>query len=86
MGRIFVLAATVALFFGAVQTRAQSVLYNFEGGTDQGFGLKFSNDASASFPIVNIGGSNRMEVMRTGAFKKRMSQAGIRAILSIRRC
>ncbi|HEX4414354.1 MAG TPA: PEP-CTERM sorting domain-containing protein [Lacipirellulaceae bacterium] len=64
------LITAAALGLGMSQASAQSVLYNFEGGTDQGFGLKFSNDASASFPIVNIGGSNRMEVLRTGAFQE----------------
>jgi len=73
---MYVLAASVALFFGADQLRAQSVTYNFEGGTDQGFGLKFSNDASKDFPIVNIGGSNRMEVLRTGAFQEADTSTG----------
>lgn len=62
--------AVAALGLGVSQASAQSVLFNFEGGNDQGFGLKFSNDASANFPIVNIGGSNRMEVARTGAFQE----------------
>jgi hypothetical protein len=52
------------------QASAQSVTYNFETLTDQGFGHKFSNDASESFPIVNIGGSNRMEVLRNGDFQE----------------
>jgi hypothetical protein len=64
------LIAATTLWLGMSQASAQSVTYNFEGGTDQGFGLKFSNDASANFPIVNIGGSNRMEVARTGAFQE----------------
>ncbi len=64
------LIAAATLGLGMSQASAQSVTYNFEGGTDQGFGLKFSNDASANFPIVNIGGSNRMEVARTGAFQE----------------
>jgi hypothetical protein len=54
------LAALIALCCGVVS--AQSVTYNFEDGTDQGFGAGFGNDASKSFNIVNIGGSNRMEV------------------------
>jgi PEP-CTERM motif len=64
------LIAAAILSLALSRASAQSVLYNFEGGTDQGFGLKFSNDASANFPIVNIGGSNRMEVARTGAFQE----------------
>jgi hypothetical protein len=64
------LIAAATLGLGVSHASAQMVVYDFEGGTDQGFGLKFSNDASANFPIVNIGGSNRMEVMRTGAFQE----------------
>ena len=58
-------AAFAVLVLGARLATAQSVTYTFEDGTDQGFGNKFSNDASANFPIVNIGGSNRMAVQRT---------------------
>jgi hypothetical protein len=64
------LIAAATLCMGVSQAAAQMVLYNFEGGTDQGFGLKFSNDASKDFPIVNIGGSNRMEVLRSGGFQE----------------
>src|ERR1019366_5890008 len=70
MKRISNLAAVVALLFGAIQAYGQSVVFDFQNGTDQGFGLKFSNDASASFAIVNIGGSLRMAVPRTGAFQE----------------
>ncbi len=52
------------------QARGQSVTFDFQDGTDQGFGLKFSNDASASFPVVSIGGSLRLEIARTGAFQE----------------
>lgn len=64
------LAAMLALLGSGVQAFAQSVTFDFESGGDQGFGLKFSNDASANFPIVNIGGSNRMEVLRSGGFQE----------------
>jgi hypothetical protein len=57
-------AATFCLCIS--QAAAQMVSYDFQSGTDQGFGAKFSNDASANFPIVNIGGSNRMELMLGG--------------------
>jgi hypothetical protein len=70
MKHTFNLAATVALLFGAVQAYGQSFTADFQDGTDDGFGLKFSNDASASFPIVNIGGSLRMGILRTGAFQE----------------
>jgi hypothetical protein len=63
-------AAIAALVLGGVAARAASVNFDFEDGTDQGFGLKFSNDASASFPIVSVAGSKRMAIARTGAFQE----------------
>jgi hypothetical protein len=42
------------------QAVGQSVTFDFQDGTDQGFGTGFGNDASANFSIVNIGGSLRM--------------------------
>ena len=59
------LVAAATLWLGLSQASAQSVTYNFEDGTDQGFGTGFGNDASNSFPIVAIGGSKRMEVLDT---------------------
>jgi hypothetical protein len=70
MQRISAFALCAALALAASQARAQSVTFDFEDGTDQGFGNKFSDDASFSFPIVNIGGSNRMEVLRNGDFQE----------------
>jgi hypothetical protein len=70
MKRTSNLAAVVALLLGAIQAYGQSITFDFQNGTDQGFGLKFSNDASASFSIVNIAGSLRMAVPRTGAFQE----------------
>lgn len=69
MKRIFNLAA-VTVLLGAIHVCGQSVLFDFEDGTDQGFGAKFNNDASESFPIVNIGGSLRMGVLRNGDFQE----------------
>jgi len=68
--------ALAALLFVASGATAQSVTFDFEGGTDQGFGTGFGNDASATFPIVNIGGSNRMEVMDTAAFQQAGRETG----------
>lgn len=62
-------AIAVLLWCGAVASAA-TVTFDFEDGTDQGFGNKFSDDASASFPIVNIGGSQRLEVLRNGDFQE----------------
>jgi hypothetical protein len=67
--RIFGLLA-LGVCLSAASASAQSVTYNFEDLTDQGFGHKFADDASESFPIVNIGGSNRMEVLRNGDFQE----------------
>jgi hypothetical protein len=69
MKRIHGLAA-ILLLSVAAQANAQSITFDFEDGTDQGFGNKFSNDASADFPILDIGGSNRMEVLRNGDFQE----------------
>jgi hypothetical protein len=66
----FCLAAAAALLIGAIQSQGQSITFDFQDGTDQGFGHKFSNDASEAFPIVNIGGSLRMEVLRNGDFQE----------------
>jgi hypothetical protein len=44
----------------------QSVTFDFQDGTDQGFGNPFGNDASKSFTIANIGGSLRMAVTLGG--------------------
>jgi hypothetical protein len=70
--RMAALAALVLGIVAAVPTSAsaQSVTFNFEDGTDQGFGTGFGDDASKSFPIVTIGGSMRMAVARTGAFQE----------------
>jgi hypothetical protein len=66
MKRISNLAAIVALLFGAIQANGQSITFDFQDGTDQGFGTGFGNDASKTFPIVNIGGSLRMGVTLGG--------------------
>jgi hypothetical protein len=64
------------------QVHGQSVTFDFQDGTDQGFGLKFNNDASASFPIVNIGGSLRMGLLRTGAFQEADNGSGSNPLLA----
>jgi hypothetical protein len=70
MKRLLSSAAMVALLLCSAPAWGQSIVWNFEDGTDQGFGTGFGNDASASFPIVNIGGSNRMEVLDTASFQQ----------------
>ena len=70
MRKLFRVAAIAALLLGAGRASAQSVVYDFQDGTDQGWGHKFSDDASETFPIVNVGGSNRMQVLRNGDFQE----------------
>ncbi|MCO6046387.1 hypothetical protein NG895_21015 [Aeoliella sp. ICT_H6.2] len=60
--------AVIAIF--AATANAQTLLFDFEDGTDQGFGAKFSSDVSETFPIISMGDSNRMEVLRNGDFQK----------------
>jgi hypothetical protein len=80
MRRVFGLAAAAALLFSATSVSAQiTAVFDFEGGTDQGFGAGFGNDASVSFPIVNIGGSNRMEVTDTAAFQQAGRETSVAA-------
>jgi len=69
-------AAAAALLLGAGRLSAQSVTYNFETGGDQGWGHKFDNDASETFPVANVGGSNRMLVARNGDFQEAERNTG----------
>jgi hypothetical protein len=76
MQRICGFALAVALSLGTAQAWGQSSVFNFEDGTDQGFGAGFGNDASATFPIDNVGGSLRMRVLDTGAFQQAGHETG----------
>jgi hypothetical protein len=62
--------ALLAVLLGGVHAFAAAVTFDFEDGTDQGFGTGFGNDASASFPIVTILGSKQMCVTRSGSFQE----------------
>lgn len=75
MRRVLVLAIAT-LLLGATNVSAQNAVFDFEDGTDQGFGTGFGNDASASFPIVNIGGSQRMEILDTASFQQAGRETG----------
>jgi hypothetical protein len=66
MNRLTCFLATTAILCGTTLASAASVTFDFEDGTDQGFGTGFGNDASKSFPIVSIGGSMRMETTLGG--------------------
>ena len=50
MYRMAMILAALAMFARGGDATAQSVLFDFESGGDQGFGAKFSNDASEEFP------------------------------------
>lgn len=76
MRQLQCVAAIAALLLFAGRVSAQTALYDFEDGTDQGFGNKFSNDASATFPLVSINGSNWMEVLRNGDFQEAERNTG----------
>src|SRR4051794_28375322 len=76
MRRLSCMGFALALLISGAQAWGQSAMFDFETGTDQGFGAGFGNDASVTFPIVNIGGSNRMCVARTGAFQEAGYQTG----------
>jgi hypothetical protein len=72
MQPLFRVAAIAVLMLGVAKvTSAQSVTFDFQDNTDQGFGHKFgSGDTSETFPIDNIGGSLRMRVLRDGDFQE----------------
>ena len=70
MRQLLRVATIAALLLGAGRASAVTVTYDFENGTDQGFGRKFSDDASETFPIELVGGSNRMAVARNGDFQE----------------
>jgi hypothetical protein len=65
MKRVCSLVVIATLLAGGAQVFGQSFVFDFEGGTDQGWGAGFGSDGSASFVIENVGGSNRMSVPRT---------------------
>ena len=70
MQRVWALAAVAVVLLGVSRASAQSAIFTFEGGNDQGWGAGFGNDASRVLPIDFIGGSNRMRVLRTGSFQE----------------
>src|SRR5688500_5152534 len=71
MRQLLHVVACVGLLLCAARASAQSVTYTFEDGTDQGFGDRFTDTgASKEYPVVNIGGSNRMRVVRDGGFQE----------------
>jgi hypothetical protein len=76
--RLLGLGAAVTLMLVGSIVRAQNIPnpITFEDGTDNGFGLKFSNDASANFTVASVGGSLRMLVPRTGAFQEADTDTG----------
>jgi len=71
------LAVLGGLILGAAQVAsAQSHTFTFEGLTDEGWGGAFNDDAGRTNPIVNIGGSNRMQVSNTDGFQETAVASG----------
>lgn len=69
MRRVSVLAALAAILYCAASASAQVKVFDFEDGTDQGWGSSFgADDASANHMIVDIGGSKRM-LLNLGGFQ-----------------
>ena len=65
MQRAFGLAGVATLLLAAGQVSARpSVTFDFEDLTDQGWGTGFGDDASMNWPIINVAGSNRMQIVR----------------------
>jgi hypothetical protein len=70
-------ALVAALTLAAFPALGQiMVSWDFQDGTDQGWGAGFGDDASQAFPIVDIGGSMRMQVLRDGGFQEAGYQSG----------
>lgn len=82
--KMFLSLAIVASLSIASAAQAQmSFTFDFEDGTDQGWGAPFGDDAGQEFPIVDIGGSNRMEVLRDGGFQEADHASGSDPFLSV---
>ena len=66
-----VVVAALALCLSTAAS-AQSVTFDFEDGTDQGWGNPFSADRTntVNIPVVNVAGSNRLQVVRDGSFQE----------------
>jgi hypothetical protein len=76
MQRFSGLALVAALLLGGTQASGQSFTFDFESGGDQGWGHKFADDASETFPVVSIAGSNRLCVLRNGDFQEAERASG----------
>jgi hypothetical protein len=76
MHRILGLAAAAAFLFSGLEASGQSFTFDFESGGDQGWGNKFSDDASAAFPTPVVAGSRRLEVLRNGDFQEAERASG----------
>jgi len=76
MKRVFRLGLVLTLVLAARVALGQSAIFDFQSGGDQGWGHKFDTDASETFPITFIGGSNRMTVLRNGDFQEADRSSG----------
>ena len=66
------------LLLGVAQVASAQVThpFTFESGTDEGWGGTFGADGDKTNPIVNIGGSNRMQVSNTDSFQETAVASG----------
>ena len=76
-------AAALVLLLCCTTVSAQSIVFDFEDGTDQGWGPGFGNDADADFEIVNINGSNHLCIPDTGDFQEASFASGDPAWLAL---
>ena len=79
MRRLCCLAAATSLALTAVNAPAAVVTFDFQDGTDQGWGGAFGADADIAFPVDNIGGSLRMRVTNTANFQEAAQSQGVAA-------
>ena len=65
-------ACAMLLTVVQIQAAPQSIVFDFEDGTDQGWGNAFSADPNDAvmLPIEFISGSNRLGVIRDGSFQE----------------
>ena len=79
MHRLCRLTVVACLALTSVNASAASFTFDFQDGTDQGWGGAFSDDAAIAFPIDNIGGSLRMRVTNTAGFQEAARSEGVLA-------
>lgn len=69
-------AAVLALLGGISAASAQTLTFDFEDGTDQGFRPAFTDTDTVDFPVDTIDGSLRLGVQNDGDFQEGEFTAG----------